>query len=88
MGTMRARSSLREGILAALPETFHGTRPWYQRIDADVLAELDQIRSDWHAGKIPTGAKTLARTIAIRLRQDGIATIGEQGVLAWLKQKD
>lgn len=62
--------------------------PWHLRLDADVLSELKQLRSEWQEGKIPAGCKTLAIAISKRLRDEKLSTIGFHGVVAWLKKKD
>jgi hypothetical protein len=70
-------------IAAAVPQSNHGLRPWYERAAAEHGELLDAIYAAWHAGGFGTKRITAARTIAAKLKSLGIQ-IGEQGVLNWL----
>jgi hypothetical protein len=62
--------TLREEIKAALPS--RSRRKWEDDIDPSVLAELEELRSDWAAGKLGVGvtksglAKAIVKTLANR----------------------
>jgi hypothetical protein len=70
-------------IAAAVPQSNHGSRPWYERAAEEHGELLDAIHAAWRAGGFGTRRITAARTIAAKLQSLGIQ-IGEQGVLNWL----
>lgn len=85
---MAKKTSLADSIRAALPRNRPGGAPWHERIDPAVLAELKTLRAEWQSGAIDIGGRTLGRAIARRLNDENLSTVGEQGVLSWLKRKD
>jgi hypothetical protein len=62
----------------------HGSRRWYEKVDAEHQAELAAIKAAWLAGELGSRRKTLARDLSARMRARGISDVGEQGVIAWL----
>jgi hypothetical protein len=62
--------SLREEVTAALPS--RARRKWEDDLDPAVLAELEELRSDWAAGRLGVGvtrsglAKAIVKTLANR----------------------
>lgn len=85
---MKAKQSPSSGLLdvvrAAMAAVRHGSKRWYEKVDAEHQAELAAIKAAWRAGELGTRRKTLARDLSVRLRARGIADIGEQGVISWL----
>lgn len=77
---------LGEKIRKALPTRAGGVRPWYETLPAEARKELEEIKRDWHSGKISVPKWTLARTISATLKQDDILNIGAWGVVRWLEQ--
>jgi hypothetical protein len=71
-------------IAAAIPAATQGPRPWWERVSDEHVATVKAIHDAWHAGAFGSRKSTAARVIADKLKTLGI-TIGEQGVLAWLK---
>jgi hypothetical protein len=71
-------------IAASIPEVHQGTRPWYERVPAEHDATVRAIHAAWHSGVFGTRKSTAARAISAKLATIGIS-IGEQGVIAWLK---
>lgn len=77
---------LSDKIRKALPTRAGGVRSWYETLPADTRKELEEIKRDWHSGKILVPKWTLARTISATLKQDDILNIGAWGVVRWLEQ--
>lgn len=71
-------------IAAAIPPATPGSRPWWERVPDQHAATIDAIHAAWHRGEFGVRKITAARIIAKALAEFGI-TIGEQGVLAWLR---
>lgn len=71
-------------IAGEIPAARQGTRPWYERVPDEHAATVKAIHDAWHAGAFGTRRITAARVIAPKLKTLGI-TIGEQGVISWLK---
>jgi hypothetical protein len=65
-----------------------GVRPWWERVAPEHVAELDAFRKAWKAGEYGQQLKPVAIQVASFLNEQGIATIGSQGVMTWLRQKD
>lgn len=80
-----AKRSLMDDIRQHLPRK--GVAPWFTTIDADLQAELESIRADFHAGRLGPGVtKTgLSHAVAKSLQQRGIQ-IGHSGVQRWLTE--
>lgn len=81
-----ASSSLADAIRAAIPPPPRRTLPWHERIPADVLAELEQVKREHRAGTLPGTRVALAITISEQLRLRGLSEVGMQGVSAWLRK--
>jgi len=77
---------LSDKIRKALPARAGGVRPWHETLPAETRKELEEIKRDWHSGKLTSPKWTLARTISATLKQDEITTIGTWGVVRWLEQ--
>lgn len=77
---------LGDKIRKALPTRSGGALPWYEKVPAETRKEIEDIKRDWHSGKLTAPKWTLARTISATLKQDGIANIGIWGVVRWLEQ--
>ena len=83
MAKASAAASVVDDIAVAIPGSI-GPRKWWKRADAshaDVLAAID---AAWRAGKFGRKKYPAARAIAAKLTDLGIASIGPQGVIAWL----
>ena len=72
-------------IAAAIPPARPGNNlPWWERVPPKHAATVDAIHAAWHRGEFGSRKITAARIIATALGELGI-TIGEQGVIKWLK---
>jgi hypothetical protein len=80
----KSQSGLLDDVREAMANVRHGSKRWYEKVDAEHQAELAAIKAAWLAGELGTRRKTLARTISARLKERGISDVGEQGVIAWL----
>lgn len=78
--------SLADDIRKAIPNRNRGVAPWFEKIPADTLKELEKVRKDWHSGKLNTEKYTVAQVISDTLNANGIATIKRQAVVAWLEK--
>lgn len=79
-------SSLADAIRAAVPPPPRRTLPWYERIPADALAELEEVKREHLAGTLNVTRTGLAITISAQLRLRGLSDVGRQGVEAWLRK--
>jgi hypothetical protein len=77
---------LLDDVLESMPSVFRGTRPWYERVAPEHREELASVKSAWLAGEIKLPKKTFATVLSEKLAARGIATIGHQGVIAWLEK--
>jgi len=77
---------LGDKIRKALPDRAGGVTAWHEKVSAETRKELEDIKREWHGGKITVAKWTLARTISATLKQDGILNIGAWGVVRWLEQ--
>jgi hypothetical protein len=84
--SLPASSSLADAIRAAIPPPPRRTLPWYERLPADVLAELEELKREHRAGTLPGTRVALAITISEQLRLRGLSDVGMQGVSAWLRK--
>jgi len=84
--SLPASSSLADAIRANVPPPPRRTLPWHERIPADVLAELEQVKREHRAGTLPGTRVALAITISEQLRLRGLSDVGLQGVSAWLRK--
>ena len=71
-------------MAASVPPESHGTKPWWERHYAEHSELLDAIHTGWYAGTFGTKKRPAAKIISAELARHGI-TIGEQGVITWLK---
>lgn len=71
-------------IAAAIPQGQQGSQPWFVRVPEEHQATVRAIHEAWHAGLLGTRKKSAARVISAKLSTLGIS-IGEQGVIAWLR---
>ena len=71
-------------IAASVPRDNHGTRPWWERHYAQHAQLLDAIHAGWYAGTFGSKKRPAAKIISAELAEHGI-TIGEQGVITWLR---
>ena len=81
------RPSLTDAIRAAVPPVVRRQLSWWERLDAATVAELEAIREDWRAGRIPGSKTSLAKAIARELSERGLSDIGTQGVTSWLGKR-
>jgi len=80
------RPSLADAIRAAVPPAPIRSRAWWHGLPPDVLAELEAVRADWKAGRLPGSKSALARAIQAELSARGLSDVGIQGITAWLGQ--
>ena len=81
-----ASSSLSDAIRAAIPPPPRRTLPWHERLPADVLAELEEVKREHRAGKLQGTRVALAICISEQLRLRNLSEVGMQGVSAWLRK--
>ena len=81
-----ASKSLADAIRAAIPPPPRRTLPWHERLPADVLAELEEVKREHRAGKLQGTRVALAITISEQLRLRGLSDVGRQGIEAWLRK--
>jgi hypothetical protein len=79
-------SGLLDDVREAMAAVRHGSKRWYEKIAAEHQAELAAIKAAWLAGELGSKKKTLARSLAEKMRIRGISDVGLQGVLAWLDE--
>ena len=82
--TQSPSGGLLDDVRKAMAAVRHGSRRWYEKVDAEHQAELAAIKAAWLAGELGSRRKTLARDLSARMRARGISDVGEQGVIAWL----
>jgi hypothetical protein len=78
--------ALADDIRKAIPKRNRGSAPWYEKLPADTMKELEKVRRDWQSGKIASEKYTVANAISETLKANGTATIGRGAVVAWLQQ--
>ncbi len=83
---MAKDKSLADAIRAAVPPPPRRTLPWHERIPADVLAELEEVKREHLAGTLNVTRTALAMTISEELQRRCICDVGRQGVEAWLRK--
>ncbi len=78
------------GLLAdvreSLPALLRSPLAWHERVAPEHLPELAELKAAWKAGELHASKIATARIISAKLQERGIATIGPQGVLAWLEK--
>ena len=82
-----ASGSLLDAVRSTIQIRRHGFSPWWQRIDQAYAAELEELLAAWRAGELGPHMRPVARSVVQYLAEKGIADVGEQGVVAWLKHK-
>lgn len=82
---MGKNQSLTDAIRAAVPPCPRRSRPWWEKLDAETLAELEAIRTDHLSGRLPGSRQALAKAITDQLNARGLSDIGVQGVTTWLR---
>jgi hypothetical protein len=83
-----AASGLREAILAASGSVRRGPARWYERLPADVLADLSSVRDDWRRGAIEGSRWRLAGVISQQLTERGFRICSQLVVDRWLSRND
>ena len=78
---------LADAILSRATNTRHGSQPWYRRLPADVVAELEQIRVDWESGRTGLQKRAMARAIMSEMQDRNRPVCGLQGVAGWLDRE-
>lgn len=80
-------------VMSALPPRSCGSVPWFNRIGAADLAQIETIRASWRLGKIattqdkaPISRTMLSRVIADQLEKAGVITVSSKRVSEWLKK--
>jgi hypothetical protein len=71
------------GVIAAQPPR---VQAWYHRVLPKHVATLDELLQAWKSGRLGTHKITASRAISRILAARGIADVGPQGVLAWLRK--
>jgi hypothetical protein len=85
MPKAEAVKGIADAIRAAIPLETKRNRRWFEKIPADVLAELEAVRQDLRDGRLPDNKSAVARAIVDQLAAMGFKDgIGIQGVIAWL----
>lgn len=69
------------------PPRHGGNAPWYMAIPAEVLEKLEALHDEHLAGTLAGSATWLARRMSHELRTRSLSTVGYQGVLAWMKER-
>lgn len=82
------KSGLADAIRQNLRESRPGFLAWHRRVTPEHMAELLEVRRQWHAGELGSQLRPLAKLISQVLQARGIATVGIQGVQAWLRDRD
>lgn len=59
---------------------------WHDRVTEDQAATLAQIKAAFHDGRFGTQKKPACTTIAVWLRERGIADVGYQEIQKWLEK--
>lgn len=72
-------------LAASIEAKPRGSRPWWERVELQHQELLEEIHAAWYRGDLGTRQITAAKQISRLLSTCGI-TIGEQGVIAWLKR--
>ncbi|MFM8494797.1 MAG: hypothetical protein ACKOEM_04645 [Planctomycetia bacterium] len=81
----KAKTSAVEEIAAMMRQPKAAKR-WYERVAPEHRATLTEIREAWRSGKLGDQKVPAVRHIVTYLHNAGIATIGRNGVTAWLDE--
>ncbi len=87
-GSPAGGSALLQAVRANLTTRKPGSRPWHERLSPEHLAELEELRAEWRAGRLGSQLKPVASEVVAYLHANQISDIGIQGVIKWLGQKD
>lgn len=82
-----AASSVIDDIAGAIKPSL-GLRPWWERTDKAHAETLAAIHDAWKAGRFGRKKYPAARAIGAKLSELGIASVGPQGVIAWLDRAE
>lgn len=82
------RRPLIEDVRESLPTVRTGFLPWHQTLPPEAKAEVDEIKQMFMAGKLETKAYTLARILAEKLAERGLANVKPQTVSKWLRNRE
>jgi hypothetical protein len=77
-------TDLAAAVMARARNNCPGFVPWYRRIPAADLAQLESLRSRWASGELPIQKRALARAIIDECHDRGLTVSGIQGVEDWL----
>ncbi len=80
--------SLADAIRASVPKTIRPVMRWWNALPQEVLDELLAVRDDFRQGRLPPNKSAVARAIVEHLHARGLSTVRQQGVTAWLSEKD
>jgi hypothetical protein len=83
----KTTSSLGEAIMSRAENSRHGSLPWFAKLPADVLAELEQIRANWESGATGLKKRAMARAIVAEMQSRRLPICGVQGVEGWLDRE-
>ena len=83
-----AGGGLRDAVLTLATAGRRGIAAWHQRLPADVLDELRQIRRDFHEGRVAASRWRLASVISAQLAERGHSGCTQLVVDRWLAHKD
>jgi hypothetical protein len=79
-----AKASLLDKIKANIPQNGR-TKRWESRVAAEHQKTLEVIRAAWLAGEFGSQIHPAAAAVAKALRDEGITSVGQEGVRRWLK---
>lgn len=91
MTKKKSKDSFAEDIIADIVPV-RKVKPWYELIPNDVLQKLLPLKARLRKGELfdpagkPVSKNALAKAISKNLRDHKIATIGTQGIVAWLNK--
>lgn len=77
-----AKRKLLDEIMRRLPK--RGFTPWHEKLDPAMRAEIEQIKADFHSGRLAATKTGLAMAISATMREAGVE-IGRAGVTRWLE---
>lgn len=78
------RPGLADAIRAAVPPVVRRAVCWWEKLDAETLAELEAIRADFRSGRLGQSKSAVAAAVVAELSSRGLSDIGKQGVTTWL----
>lgn len=88
----KAKSTLADALHAAAIQAQdkpkNGVTPWYLRLPAERLAELEEIRDRWERGEFGTLSQSLAANVILRWgAEHGLDIPKRWTVVRWLTRK-